>query len=64
MVKKVKTAIKKAQFTKIKKATTIQDNTKKILTKKGEKVINKKKELNKIPNISTATQGDESHIIT
>lgn len=49
-VKKVKTAIKKVQYTKIKKAATIQNNVKKTLTK----TICKNKELNEMPNTDMA----------
>lgn len=54
----MKTEIKKAQLTKVKKAITVQNNTKKTLTK----TTRKKVELNKIPDKSTATQGNEGCI--
>ena len=53
MVKNVKMAAKKAQYTKVNNAAIIQDNAKKTLTKKGKKTIRKKGETNKMPNIST-----------
>lgn len=57
-VKRVKIAIEKIQSTKVKKAATIQDNTKKTFTK----TTCKKGELNEMPNTGTAIQGDGGHI--
>lgn len=57
-VKKVKTVTKKIQSTKVKKTAITWNNVKKTLTK----IICKKGKLNKIPNISTATQGDKGYI--
>lgn len=54
-VEKVKIAIEKVQFTKVKKAATTWDTPKRTLTK----TIHKKGQLNKIPDIYMATQGDE-----
>ncbi len=54
-VNKVKTAAEKAQSTKVKKAATIRDNAKRTFTKKGDKGISKKEELNKTPNTGIAT---------
>ncbi len=58
-VKKVQTAAEKAQSTKVKKAAITRDNAKRTLTKKGDKGISKRGELNETPNIETATQRDE-----
>ncbi len=57
-VKKVKTVTKKVQSTKIKKIAIVWDNTKRIFTK----IKCKKWELNEMPDIGTATQGNEGHI--
>lgn len=54
-MKKVKTATEKVQSPKVKKAETIWNNVKRTLTK----TIRKKKELNKIPDIDTATRKNE-----
>ncbi len=58
-MKRVKTVVEKAESNKVKKATTTRDNAKRTLTKKGDKGISKKGELNETPNTGTATQGDE-----
>lgn len=55
MVKKVTTVTEKTQSIKIKKAITTQNITKRTLTKKEKKSINKKGELNETPNIGTTT---------
>ena len=59
VVKKVKIVARKTQSFNVKKAATTHDNTKKTFTKKGEKSMSKKGELNKTPDTKTATQGDK-----
>lgn len=59
VVKTVKMVIDKVQSTKVKKAATIRDNTKKTLPIKRKKIICKKRELYKIPKIGITTQRDE-----
>lgn len=58
VVEKVKTVIEKVQSIKVKKATTLQINAKKTLTK----TMRKKGELNKIPDICITIQGNENCI--
>ena len=58
VVKKVKMATKKVQSTKVKKATIARNNAKKTLIK----IICKKRELNKMHDMGTVTQGDEGCI--
>ncbi len=58
VVKKVKIVTKKVQSTKVKKLAILQNNIKKTLIK----TINKKKELNKMPDISITTQRNEGYI--
>lgn len=52
----------KTQFTKVRKTATTRDNARRTLIKKRKKTIIKKTELNKIPDLSTAVEGDEGCI--